>query len=165
MKRSAFKKYAVWRTRICCVTKMKRPGNIQLWFEFVGVAFAAIILPAIASVLGKSSGPEYRRSPRYRKVYKEGIFFTTVEYHERFGSSPTLASAVYKKLLPPETGNGVMTITWSDGSVQEYYGPSTVWYEYPMMRRAGTSTEYWLSGIYEYIRVHGNPYPTAHKKA
>ena len=69
-----------------------------------------------------------------------------------------ITKAVYDK----ETK--VMTITHSDGNVNQYKGSCTVWYKLPYMKRCGTSTEYRLCEIIEYINHHGNPFPTAHDK-
>lgn len=59
--------------------------------------------------------------------------------------------------------NGIMTVTYSNGSIKQYKGSVTVWHELPFMQRAGTFKESDLSDIYEYIKTYGNPYPTAHK--
>lgn len=56
-----------------------------------------------------------------------------------------------------------MTVNFSDGETVKYYGSSTVWFIMPYMVRCGSSKESKLSEIYQYIKVHGNPYPTAHK--
>lgn len=73
--------------------------------------------------------------------------------------SPGLISAILK---PKANYDSLITINYSDGTKQEYYGVGTVWYHYPMMKRCSTMTESWLSDIREYIEIHGNPYPTAH---
>ncbi len=53
-------------------------------FAILGLCFLyAIFFWAVESVKGSSSKNNYRRSSKYKKVIKEGLFFDTVEYHER----------------------------------------------------------------------------------
>ncbi len=58
----------------------------------------------------------------------------------------------------------VMTVKYHNGQISQYQGSSTVWHSYPMMHRIGTLGEGRLCDIYKYIKIHGNPYPTAHDK-
>lgn len=58
----------------------------------------------------------------------------------------------------------LITITYTDGTVERYIGDCTVWKRYPMMKRAGTIMESKLSEIQDYYEEHGNPYPIAHRK-
>ncbi len=48
-------------------------------FPFVAFSFWFFALAVIGSVDRR----EYRNNPKYRKVIKEGVVFTTTEYHER----------------------------------------------------------------------------------
>jgi len=58
----------------------------------------------------------------------------------------------------------VLTMTFKDGTIEEYKGSSTVWRKMPLMTRCSTLKEYDLCDIYKYINHYGNPYPKAHKK-
>lgn len=57
----------------------------------------------------------------------------------------------------------VMTVTYSDSSTFQFKGDSTIWRTYPMMRRCSTIIQGELCDIQQYIKEHGNPYPTAHE--
>lgn len=58
----------------------------------------------------------------------------------------------------------LITFTYSNGEIKQYKGRCTVWYEYPLMQRASTSTEAFLCDVEAYIDEHGNPYPLSHLK-
>ncbi len=58
----------------------------------------------------------------------------------------------------------VLTLTFSDGSEEQYKGDCTVWHKIPLMKRCSTLKECELVDIWKYINHYGNPYPTAHKK-
>lgn len=57
----------------------------------------------------------------------------------------------------------LMSVTFEDEYTKIYEGDVTVWYEYPMMTRCSTGTEWMLCNLWKYWSQHGNPYPTAHK--
>lgn len=71
-----------------------RPRKAEVVYEYIKHLFwcvtswafiGSIIIMCIILFSSKSRTPSraYRNSPRFRKVIKEGIFFDTVEYHER----------------------------------------------------------------------------------
>lgn len=70
----------------------------------------------------------------------------------------------YDPLIKAEKNDGILELHYKSGRIKRYTGYCTVWYTYPYMQRCGTFTEADLSDIDEYIKCHGNPYPTAHKK-
>ena len=72
------------------------------------------------------------------------IIFATKEYFEKYYD--------------------VITITYSNNTVEKFQGKGTVWYRIPMFTRCGTFKEGKLCEISKYIERYGNPYPIAHKK-
>lgn len=56
----------------------------------------------------------------------------------------------------------IMTVTYSDGSQNKYKGDCTIWHELPMMTRCSIWKEAELCSYWQYIKTHGNDYPTAH---
>jgi hypothetical protein len=77
--------------------------------------------------------------------------------------NPVIVKATFVE-KPNSTGNGVMTITLDDGTIQEFYGSSTVWRHVPTFERLPTTEEYKLCSIWHYIQYYGNDWPTAHEK-
>ena len=67
------------------------------------------------------------------------------------------------KVIKATYYGSVMTIEYSDGTVDKYSGSCTVWRKIPMMKRCSTPTEARLCDIWGYIQKHGSPYPTAHE--
>lgn len=80
-------------------------------------------------------------------------FFTSL-----IPKATTLVSADY------DEAHDIMTVTWSNGDVEQYYGWCTVWRAMPYMKRCSTATEKWLSDIYAYVKKHGQ-YPMKNKIA
>lgn len=65
--------------------RKKKPINkffIILLYPFVLICSIFLILLAVGCIASVSQ-TNYRRSDKYRKVIKEGLFFDTVEYHEK----------------------------------------------------------------------------------
>jgi hypothetical protein len=61
-------------------------------------------------------------------------------------------------------GDGTLTLTFDDGTTEDFFGSLTIWHRLPMMDRLSTSEEFKLYAIYKYIRHYGNDWPTAHEK-
>lgn len=59
---------------------------------------------------------------------------------------------------------GVLTVDFDNGEMAMFKGRSTVWHHWPYMERCSSQKETYLCDLWEYIRCHGNPYPTAHLK-
>ena len=74
---------------------------------------------------------------------------------------PTIVHSIFKE---GKRIDGVMTVTWSDGTVKEYIGCVTVWHTFPLMGEVDTLTQGDLYRVWMYHRSFGNPYPTAHEK-
>jgi hypothetical protein len=58
----------------------------------------------------------------------------------------------------------MLTLCYSDGSMEQFYGSSTVWYEWPLMKRASPYRDGELRDLWKYCTTHGNPYPIAHER-
>jgi hypothetical protein len=88
--------------------------------------------------------------------------YPTIDDHSSFRLAPLqfpkITDAIYEEKIQ------VLWVKWSTGNEQHFKGSCTVWHSYPMMKRMPTSTESELCDIWEYIKEHGNPYPTAHLK-
>lgn len=70
--------------------RKKKPRNkylIGFYYPFILICVIAAkvaILCSISSLDRKS----YRRSDKYKKVIKEGLFYDTIEYHEKEKTQP-----------------------------------------------------------------------------
>lgn len=69
-----------------------------------------------------------------------------------YGSYVPSTSSLYPKETNYEkkAGESLITVTYSDESVKQFIGSSTVWYEYPKIKRCDTYMESWLSDIETY---------------
>ena len=68
--------------------KNKKPLKKWICIFYYGLAIIGIglfmfMILLMAVILKSSSRKSYRKSDNYRKVIKEGIFYDSVEYHER----------------------------------------------------------------------------------
>jgi len=62
----------------------KRKKYFYFPFVWIGITFFGVAILLIAKyVSSEVSRKPYRYSDKYKKVIKEGIFFDTVEYHEK----------------------------------------------------------------------------------
>lgn len=52
-------------------------------FALIGLALFYCFLISLALMIKGQNKTSYRTSPNYRKVIKEGLFWDTVEYHEK----------------------------------------------------------------------------------
>jgi hypothetical protein len=68
--------------------------------------------------------------------------------------------APYITLATYDKDKKVLSVKYSNDTLVQYYLDGAVWLSYPMMRFVENQSE--LEGLYKYINVHGNPWPTAH---
>jgi hypothetical protein len=54
-----------------------------------------------------------------------------------------------------EYKDGIMTVNYKRGQVEQYKGSCTVWRKLPSMKRCGTLTESWLLDLWKYNKNHG----------
>lgn len=87
-----------------------------------------------------------------------------IQFLMRNKSAKKVMKTIHNPIVEATYQNGIMTVKYHNGQVSKYKGSSTVWHSYPLMKRIGTLGEGRLSEIYQYIKSHGNPYPTAHEK-
>jgi len=87
-----------------------------------------------------------------------------IQFLMKNNSTKKVMKTIYNPIVEATYEKGIMTVKYHNGQVSRYQGSSTVWHSYPLMHRIGTLGEGRLCDIYQYIKTHGNPYPTAHKK-
>jgi len=63
--------------------------------------------------------------------------------------------ATYSSVRIHPMGNKIMTVYWSDGTMQQFTGSCTVWREYPEMKRCDTEIESWVRDLEQY-HIHKN---------
>ena len=63
-----------------------------------------------------------------------------------------------------DSANKILTVTYSNGVIEQFHGSSTVWHKLPFLDRCSTFTESTLSDYYAYWDYWRGPYPDAHKK-
>jgi hypothetical protein len=80
---------------------------------------------------------------------------TLIKKLKYFFSNPVIF-AEYKQ--------GIMTVNYKDGKVDQFQGDCTVWYKLPYMKRCGTLKEGFLCELWKYNKKWGGAYPDAHKK-